>query len=209
MDRTRSDPDWRVFLIGGPSAVGKTVASKQIGLSFGVPWMQVDDLRLAFQRARARLPEGTDALYFFLQPHVWQRQPAEVLCDAWIAVGEALLAPLEVVIENHVDQAAPIVIEGDGILPSLLARPPMRDRAATGAIRAAFIVEPDESAIRANMLTRGRLVAGQTQKELRNEARAKWLFGQWLAREAARYELPVVESRPWETLVKRLTDHLG
>ena len=202
MDILQKDPGWCVFLIGGQSSTGKTTASKRIGLSLGVPWMQVDDLRLAFQRAYVRLPRGTDALYFLEKQHVWRCQPAEVLCDALIAVGEAMSAPLEVVIENHVDQSAPIVIEGDGILPSLLFRPPVLERA--GAIRAAFLVEPDESAVLANMLTRGRLVAGRTQKELSNEAHAKWLFGQWLAREAKRYNLPVMEPRPWETLVERL-----
>ena len=149
------DPDWHVFLIGGHSATGKTVASKRLGLRLGVPWMQVDDLQLAFQRARARLPNGTDALNFFLEtPDVWVSCGPEVLCDALIAVGEVLLAPLEVVIEHHVDQSAPIVIEGDGILPSLLSRPPVLERA--GAIRATFLVEPDESEILANMLARGR-----------------------------------------------------
>ena len=196
-----------VLLIGGHSSTGKTTAAKRIGLSLGVPWMMVDDLRLAFQRARARLPWGTGALMFLETPDLWVRRGPEALCDALIGVGEALLAPLEMIIENHVDQSAPIVIEGDGILPSLLSRAPVVERA--GSVRAAFLVEPDESAILANMLARGQHVAGRTQEELSNEARAKWLFGQWLAREAARYDLPVMEPRPWETLVKRLIDHLA
>ena len=195
--------DWLVLLIGGHSATGKTIAAERIGLSLGVSWMMVDDLRLAFQRARVALPSGTEALYFDKQPHFWRRPPEEQ-CDALIAVGEVMSAPLEAVVENHVDQSAPIVIEGDGILPSLLSRPPVLERAA--AIRAAFLVEPDESAVLANMLARGRHIAGMTQKELRNEARAKWMFGQWLAAEASRYNLPVVEPRPWETLTERLID---
>ena len=195
--------DWLVLLIGGHSATGKTIAAERIGLSLGVSWMMVDDLRLAFQRARVALPSGTEALYFDKQPHFWRRPPEEQ-CDALIAVGEIMSAPLEAVVENHVDQSAPIVIEGDGILPSLLSRPPVLERAA--AIRAAFLVEPDESAVLANMLARGRHIAGMTQKELRNEARAKWMFGQWLAAEASRYNLPVVEPRPWETLTERLID---
>ena len=204
--RRQKDLDWLVFLIGGHSASGKTIAAKRIGLSLGVPWMEVDDLRLAFQRARAALPSGTEALYFDKEPHYWRRPPEEQ-CDALIAVGEVMSAPLEVVIENHVDQSAPIVIEGDGILPSLLSRPPVLERAA--AVRAVFLVEPDESAVLANMPARGRHISGMTQKELRNEARAKWLHGQWLAREAARYNLPVMEPRPWETLVERLIDLLA
>ena len=206
MLRQRSDRDWYVFLIGGHSYSGKTTAAKHIGLSLGAPWMMVDDLRLAFQRACVRLPRNTDALYFDKNPDLWRGQP-EAFCDALIAVGEVLSAPLEVVIENHVDQSIPIVIEGDGILPSLLSRPPVVERA--GAVRAVFLVEPDESVILANMPARGRHISGMTQKELRSEARAKWLHGQWLAREAARYNLPVVEPRPWETLVERLIDHLA
>ena len=201
--RRQEDVDWLVLLIGGHSATGKTIAAERIGLSLGVSWMMVDDLRLAFQRARVALPSGTEALYFDKQPHFWRRPPEEQ-CDALIAVGEVMSAPLEAVVENHVDQSAPIVIEGDGILPSLLSRPPVLERAA--AIRAAFLVEPDESAVLANMLARGRHIAGMTQKELRNEARAKWMFGQWLAAEASRYNLPVVEPRPWETLTERLID---
>ena len=199
-------PDWRVFLIGGHSATGKTTAANRIGLRLGVPWLMVDDLRLAFQRARVRLPKGTDALYFDKRPHFWQLPP-EDQCNALIAVGEVMSAPLEVVIENHVDQSVPIVIEGDGILPSLLARPPVVERAA--AIRTVFLIEPDEPAVLANILARGRAVEVRTKKEFEDEARARWLHGQWLAREAARYNLPVMEPRPWETLVERLIDHLA
>ena len=43
-----------------------------------------------------------------------------------------------------------------------------------------------------------------TQQELRNDAHSKWLYGQWLAQEVARHELPVVQPRPRETLVQRL-----
>ena len=196
--------EWQVLLIGGHSASGKTTVAAQIGRFLGIPWMMVDDLRLAFQRARARLPEGTDALHFDQTPHFWRRPP-EKLCDALIAVGEVMFAPLEVVVENHVDQAAPIVIEGDGILPSLLSRPPLLERSAT--IRAAFLVEPEESKILENTLARGKgFVAGRTDAELRADARARWLFGQWLTQEAERYDLPVVEPRPWETLAERLLE---
>ena len=38
--------------------------------------------------------------------------PPELLCDGLIGVGQALSPALEVVIENHVDTVAPVVIEG-------------------------------------------------------------------------------------------------
>ena len=198
-------PDWRVLLVGGHSGSGKTTVAARLATLFGVPWIMVDDLRLAFQRANVTLPKGTSALYFDKTPDYWRRQPEE-LRDALIAVGEVLSAPLEVVIENHVDQRIPVVIEGDGILPSLLSRPSVLERASL--VRTVFLVEPDESMVLGNVLGRRRYPEGMTQEELRNEARAKWLYGQWLASEAARRGLPVMQPRPWDTLVERLLEHL-
>ena len=54
--------NWMVLLIGGSSGVGKTSVANQLGLRFGASWLQVDDVRLAFQRSRVALPERTEAL---------------------------------------------------------------------------------------------------------------------------------------------------
>ena len=179
-------PSWTVLLIGGNFGSGKSTVAAELGRRFGISWMQVDDLRLAFQRARVSLPENNEALYFDQDPNYWRLEP-EAKRDSLIAVGEVLSAPLEVVIENHVDQDAPIVIEGDGILPSLIDRPSVMERQQ--AIRSVFLVETDESALLGNLLERTRLIEGRTQEEMRVEGRGKWLFGQWLVREAKRRQL--------------------
>ena len=197
------DRDWTVLLIGGHSASGKTVVAERIGLSLGIPWIMADDLRLAFQRSRARLPGYADTLYFDKEPGYWQR-PAQEQCDALIAVGEALSSALEVVVENHVDQTAPCVIEGADVLPALLSRTPLQERRE--AVRAAFLVEPDEAAILASVVERGREFAGRAAADLAETVRARWLFGQWLAREAARHRLPVIDPRPWDTLAERIVE---
>jgi hypothetical protein len=67
-----------------------------------------------------------------------------------------------------------------------------------------FLVESEEDAIFANMISRNRGIAERTEAELRTEAHAKWLFGHWLADEASRFGLPVVEPRPWLTLLERV-----
>lgn len=201
---SRWDMDWLVLLIGGHSAAGKTFAAERIALSLGVSWLMVDDVRLAFQRADVTLPRGTESLYADKRPDFRNRTPEEQ-CAALIDVGGVMSAPLEAIVENHVDQRAPIVIEGDGIVPALLSRPAVLERAAW--IRAAFIVEPDESVLRAALVARGgSWVAGRTQAELQAEVRGKWLFGQWLAAEASRRNLEVVEPRPRDTLPERLIE---
>lgn len=193
-----------ILLIGGASGVGKTSVAKQLGLRLGRSWLYLDDVRLAFQRSRVTLPEKTEALYFFEEtPAVWTLPP-EHLRDGLIGVGQVLSPALEVIIENHVDTAAPVVIEGDAILPSLWSRPSVRDRVSKGQVQAVFLIETEEEAMLTNVLARGRGVGARPETELRTEARAKWLYGQWLAEEAHRYGLPVMEPRPWSTLVARI-----
>jgi 2-phosphoglycerate kinase len=176
-----------VLLIGGASGVGKSVVANQLGLRLGASWLHVDDLRLAFQRSRVMLPERTEALYFFEEtPEIWT-MPPELLRDGLIGVGQVLSPALEVIIENHVDTVAPVVIEGDAILPSLLSRPTVRDRVSDGHVQAVFLVETEEEVVFANIVARGRGMGGRREAEQRTEARAKWLYGQWLADEAHRY----------------------
>ncbi len=169
----------------------------------------VDDLRLAFQRSQVTLPQGTDDLYYFAdihepkKRHVWQNSP-EQLRDALIAVGEIMAPAIEAVVLNHLNQRHPIIIEGDGILPSLLDRPLLRERWMYDTLQMLYIVEPDESALLSNILTRGRGTDDTTFHDLRAEARAKHLFSEWIVSEAKRYDVPVVTSRPWNTLIERV-----
>lgn len=202
-------PDWTVLLIGGPSGVGKSTIAARLGRRLGITWLQVDDLRLALQASRVILPEGTAALYFFDEtPDLWSRPP-ERLCQGLIAVGEALAPAIAKVVDNHVHIAAPVVIEGDGILPALLTRPELREHVAAGQVRAVFVVEPDEQEIFTNMQARGRGLEGRAEDELRTQARANWLYGQWLAGEARAQALPVAAPRPWMTLVTRVAAASG
>jgi 2-phosphoglycerate kinase len=195
--------NWDVLLIGGISGSGKTTIARQLGLRLGLPWLQVDDLRLAFQWSQVTLPQRTKDLYFFLGSHVWQLAP-EHLCTSLIAIGEVLSPAIEIVVENHLDTETPTIIEGDAILPSLLIRPALQKHMHNKRIRVVFLIESKEENIFTNIQERGRGTAERTEKELRTEARAKWLYGQWLALEAQRLQLPLLEVRPWNSLSDRI-----
>ena len=111
---------------------------------------------------------------------------------------------IEVVVESHIDTAAPIIIEGDGILPSLLTRPAVQKQVLKGHVQAVFLLESNEERVFANMVERARGITGRSEEELRTEAHAKWLYGQWLVKEAHHLDLPVIEARPWNTLLERI-----
>jgi hypothetical protein len=94
----------------------------------------------------------------------------------------------------------PLILEGDGVDPAIVERPDVREAAAEGLVRAAFVLEADEQAVVENMLARG---------QERGWARLSWLHGRWLAAEAEGAGLPVLAPRPWETLADRLLAEVG
>jgi 2-phosphoglycerate kinase len=197
-------PAWSVLLIGGTSGSGKSTVARELGLRYGRPWIQVDLIRLAFQHSRATLPRGNDDLFLFWDvPNVWQLPP-ERLRDGLIGTGEAMGPAVEIVAASQAEHAGPAIFEGDNIVPSVTTRPLLRQPVASGQVALVFLIEPDESILLGNLLSRGRGMETRSPAEQRAEARAKWLFGQWLIAEANVYGLPVVEPRLWATLAERI-----
>ena len=177
-----------VLLIGGASGVGKTTTAAAVGRRLDRPWLMVDDLRLALLRSGVAIPDNPEVGPFDAS-------------DGPIAVGEAVAPAIEVVIENHVDQRYPVVIEGDGILPSLYERESVRARRTGGRVRAVFLFEPDEEALLADLVARAR---DTWRQDLRAYARRSIAFGKWLKREAEMRGIPTLRARPRETLVDRI-----
>jgi hypothetical protein len=192
-----------VLLIAGHSGAGKSTAAAELGRRFGLPWLQVDDLRLVLQASAVTLPVGTDDLYFFVRtPDVW-RLPPERLRDGLIAVGRALLPALEMVISHHLHRNRPLIIEGDGILPELATRATYHVQPSAGRVHAVVLIDPEWAG------PGGRAGDDEQQGEqaraiARAQAEAAWRYGQWLAGEGERCNLPVLPARPWATLADRI-----
>lgn len=176
---------WRVLLLGGASGIGKSSVAQRLGQRLGVPWLQVDDFRLAFERVGFPVPDSA-LVSTFDGP------------GGLVEVGNLLAPAIEVVIGNHVDQRTPAILEGDALLPSLFERPSVRRNAEGGWLRAVFLHEPEEATIHASMQARA---VGRTDPA---HARKNWHYGHWLRQEAERYGLPTLPARPWQTLEDRI-----
>lgn len=205
----RVQPDWRVLLIGGSSGVGKTMVARTIARHLGLSVLLVDDLRMVLQQMTT--PAEQPGIHYFLaHPTIWQKPP-EALCDGFIAVSNAMARPLAVSIAHHalVKGTGRVIIEGDSILPALAAQRDFSNMHFTPApvtneVRSVFLIEPDEEIVMHHMRGHAHGFANAPLKAQETLARARWLYGQWLRRQADHYDLPIVESRPWETLVERV-----
>jgi 2-phosphoglycerate kinase len=188
--------DWLVLVLGGASGVGKTMVSYRLAHAFGVGLTEMDDFQNVLERLTT--PEQQPAL------HEWRLNAAEVrrfddeqMLAHTLRVADAMAVAMELVIANHLASRAPVVLEGDFLLPELAAQPVYDGVPAGGKVRAVFVYEEDEQQIVRNFRAR----EGEEQPR---RARASWYYSEWLRREAARLSQPAVPARPWDTVLERV-----
>ena len=210
MQNNGKRPDWQVLLVGGGSGVGKTVISQILARQLGVFLLSADDVRLALQHTTT--PEQQPALHLFWENReVWQQSP-EVLCNGLIEVGKVVSHALEIIVAHHIaiKDVGAVIIGGDGISPDFAAQDHFEQLtffaglSVKNELRSVFLYEPDEDVLFDNMLKRGRGFESFLPSEQYTQVHMSWLYGQWIRQEARKHGLPVVEARPWETLIERI-----
>ncbi len=195
---------WQVLVLYGASGTGKSTAAQKIARAAGATWMQVDDLRLALQYSRVDLPEMTDRLYFFESTtDVWNRPMDEVL-QAFIDVATVVAPAVRVVIDSHLVTGVPMVIEGDGVLPHLVDDPVLQPWLATGALRICCLAASSRTELIENMVRRGRGNHLDDRERVARQATVNLAFNDWLVESSRSLRIPVVTSRPFDTLIERI-----
>jgi 2-phosphoglycerate kinase len=181
---------WTVTLVCGASGVGKSRVAVALARRYGVPLAEVDDVVTAVKALTT--PDQAPALHRWdTEPAARQWSPARIV-EHTIAVAEAIRPGIEAVITDHVESAAPFVMEGDYLLPEF----------AGGfgiAVRAVVISEPDEDQIVANYRSRE---PGAGEQGFRATVSAR--FDAELAVRALGCGVPVVLARPWSDVVDRV-----
>jgi 2-phosphoglycerate kinase len=188
---------WEVLLLGGPSGTGKTAVSYRLARHFGIGITEVDDFQVMLERMTT--PEQQPVLHWWrMQPDLAQL-PATVIMEQGLDVGRVMVPGLEAVIANHLETETPVMLEGDFIHPALAAQTTFSGQPNDGRVRAVFLYEPDEQQLVTNFSRREPDRGQQTKR-----AQVSWLYGQWLKHEAARYGLPILPARPWDTVFDRI-----
>ncbi len=183
--------DWCVFLIGGASGSGKSCISYPLAKMYGVNLIEVDDFQ-EFLFSMTKPEEQPEIHYWDTHPD-WKNEGVEATKQQLINVGKALKVGLEAVVKNHIGTNMPVIIEGDFILPELCAS------FGGPEVRSIFIHEPSRDQILNNYQAREPESGPQNYR-----ADVTHCYGEWLKSECTKYGIPVIESRPWLTVIERI-----
>jgi 2-phosphoglycerate kinase len=168
----------------------------------GVGVTAVDDLVTALHRMTT--PEQLPVLHF------WESHPdpgslsASEIQHQGTDIVHVLMPALEAVIENHLEEGTPTVLEGDFIHPALAEQSTFGEQPNNGRVRAVFLLEDDHDQLVRNFADRDPASAPQTTR-----AEVSVLWSSWFSHECEEYGVPAIPARPWKTLLERVVTASG
>jgi 2-phosphoglycerate kinase len=185
-----------VLLLGGTTAVGKSTSARLLATKLGIGCISGDSLW------RGILAMTTAETHPVL--HEWPRPDdppgkADYLVALHIREAETLTPAMEAFLDHEMMERNRFVFHAAWITPDLAAR-----KTQTEGVRAAFIDEKDTEPLLASIVKR----SGRTEPSYRQEVMTEVgrLYGDWLREGAERLGLPIVQSRPHDTLVDRILE---
>ena len=182
--------NWTVLFIGGASGVGKSNIAYALAKRCGANVMEADDVCQAVKAMTA--VETHPAIHHWSTGVDWMDIGVDGNVDWLINVSKELSPALKAVADNHLESGVPVIIEGDFIHPELAAS------FDNPQVKAVFVREPDTGQIVENFLAR----EGGEPQEFRAAISAS--YGVWHSEICERLGIGVFESRPWDTIIKRL-----
>lgn len=186
--------NWDILLIGGASGSGKTSISLPLARLYEIDLVRVDDFQVLLKALTT--PESNPSIHFEKTRPNWRNEGVEGSLKLLKEIGQMMIPGLTAVINDHLEENIPMVLEGDFILPELAAA------FQNPRIKSVFIHEPSKEQILQNYLAR----EGSHQQF---RAEGSYSYGRWLVDNCTKFNIPIVESRPWDTLMKRTIDTLS
>jgi 2-phosphoglycerate kinase len=191
--------NWTVLLIGGSSGAGKTYLAQQLGERYGISHMEADDLRVALRTVTNR--EIHPELFTFVDHQNYLEEfTQEQFVEKLLETSGTVSVALNDIITKHVGFSEKIVIDGDSLIPSILAKRSQED------IKAIFLYDDLEN-IRERQIKRNRNKK-RTPEKMEINARFSFAFSEALRKQAEEYGFQTVKASPIETLFERVVSLL-
>jgi hypothetical protein len=190
-----------VFLVGGGAGVGKTTVARALAARLGAGWLQLDSIWLALLEAAEPGSARRDLFDVDGAARSGVGDTDELL-RRHIAAAEALEAVLPSVLAFEASAHPHLVVDGAWVTPAGAQR-----LAAHLPVRAAYLCETDPIALRRAMDARRADAHPRPWHDALSDL--AWRYGRWLAQEAQRCAIPVVDARPFATQGERVRAALG
>jgi 2-phosphoglycerate kinase len=187
---------WDVLVVGGASGTGKTTACRPLARALDLAVTRVDDLHLTIEAMTTPAQQPT-LHYWATHPEARELSPEEIV-QLHVSVGRVMAPAVHAVMADHVEFRDPLLLEGDYLLPELLAPEGTRPKHLR-RVRAVFVDEPEQRQIEDNLYAREPAGGRQTVR-----AQVSMLLGRWLRAECERLGVPVVSARPFTSLPDRI-----
>ena len=181
--------NWDILIIGGASGSGKTSISLPLARYWGVDLVRVDDFQVLLKALATH--ESLPDLHFEVTHPQYRTFGPEESLRLLINIGRSLMPGLAAVVDDHITENIPMILEGDFILPEFAAS------FDNPRVKSVFIYEPSREQILQNYCTR----EGAWQPY---RADGSFAYGNWLNENCHTLGIPIVEARPWDNLMERV-----
>lgn len=189
-----SSRDWTVLFIGGASGSGKSSAAHELGRLYGVNVMRAGDVFRAVRAMTSK--EAYPAIHYWSNGINWMDIGVNGNVQWLFDVSKELVFGLKAIVESHLGDDMPIIIEGDFLNPQFTAS------FENTKVKSIFIHEPDKNQLLNNYLAR----EGGEPQDFRADISVE--YGKQLSEVCINLGIKVIEARPWNTIVLRILEHI-
>jgi 2-phosphoglycerate kinase len=198
------------ILIMGHTCVGKSIVAKKLSEENGAYCYNMDDLKFFLQAIITDKMDKSlaNALNYssFLE-----KKSIETLIKESISISKLFSHGIEPIIAHNLYTKTKLILEGSYILPYLGAKKTIANQSIqTKNIKSILIFEPDDKFIIQNIINRDKQRGCKIGFEYQNKTKQNILFEliirekKYLLEEAKKYNIKIIESRPFDTLFDRV-----
>ncbi len=189
------EPDWTILVISGPVATGKTTVAEKLSIRYKIPYLGLDDVRIAMQQVACRneYPEFYTLATNFTE--IVSNTSTDSLIDAHKKVSKVVWKGLKIIIENHIKNNQKLIIEGDAVLPQLLKTFPK------SKVKALFLYDDEVELFNREI---ARKEASLTEDWYRKFIDWQEALGKQMVRDAKRNKYFIVKTSPINSFYSRV-----
>ena len=188
------DRNWTVLFIGGPSGTGKSSIAYEIAQYYGINDLEVDDVHISIETVTTK--DDFPAIHYWNTGIDWKNIGIDDNVNWLIDVSKEMIPVLRALVDRHLEDKLPVIIEGDFISPEFTAS------FNNPEVKSIFIIEPDINQVMQNYLSRE---SGDLQQY---RAEISIAYGEWLADTCNKHGVGVIEARPWNTALTRIIEKM-